>query len=267
MNMLKRVFFTWATAILVLWCAVSLVAPTGFQFTPRPLLAFPQAEIAGRARIAGVAQFGGTASAGITYDASSQGSVTGGNSISWTHVTGAGPHRALYISLYAQASLAAATCTYNGVTTTFLLDQVDGISLFHTAAFILPNPASGSNTVSCSVSSSGGFLIGQATSWTGVNQTIPNRTAIGANTPTGSTTNIVVSNAVSGDMVVDTVVVYSASVITPGGTQTQRFEQTNVASNSTTIGSSSKSAAGSTTMQWAGTFSYWAEIGVALIAG
>jgi len=144
-----------------------------------------------------------------------------------------------------------------------LTHEADGAGVGATAVFVLAG-ASGSHTVACGVTSSGGILQGQAISFTGVNQTTPNRTAIVAQ-GTADPISVTVSNAQSGDMVVDSVFTYHSggSGISAGGSQNQRFEQTMTTSQY--IGSSTEAASGSTTMTWTGAL-YWGSVGVALEA-
>jgi hypothetical protein len=148
---------------------------------------------------------------------------------------------------------------------TLSASQADGAGATNTAVLILAGPSSGTHTIACSVSNSGGIFAGQATSWLGVNQATPNRTAVSNNGSSGSPASVAVTNAQSGDLVIDTVSTYINGTLAVGLSQTQRYnqEQYNI-----WAGSSSKVATGSTTMQWTGTsWAYWAEIAVALIAG
>ncbi len=205
--------------------------------------------------------------ASIAFDAHSAGTAGAGNTISWTHTVGATANRVLFVSIYTEGSSAGATCTYNSVSMTLLTSEADGAGATETTAFILAGPATGANTVSCGVTNSGGIIYGQANSYFGVNQSTPNRTAVAANDggSGSSSTSVAVSNAQSGDWVVDTLVDYNKSISGPGASQTSRFNS-RADSGAVYCGSSDESASGATTMTWTLSAStYWAEIGVALI--
>ena len=209
----------------------------------------------------------------ITPDAFANSSVVfSGTTISWSHTVGAGSHSFLYVSLAGAATTgaASATCTYNSVSMTFLASKIDGGNGDAVAAFKLVNPTTGTNTVSCTWGATISTLIGQSSSWFGVNQVTPNRTPFTANNGGSaalSPTAVVVSNAVANDVVLDTTQVF-VNPIAVGSGQTTRFLRNNVGGNNWGFGNSSEGASGSTTMSW--TYSgtrFWAAIGVALIPG
>jgi hypothetical protein len=82
---------------------------------------------------------------------------------------------------------------------------------------------------------------------------------------------VVVSNALSGDVVIDSVAEH-ANTITVGSGQndtTQGYYAHNPNGDSLDVGSSSISATGSTTMTWTftGTGKFWCSAGFALIPG
>lgn len=204
----------------------------------------------------------------ITFDSASSATPTGGNvNISWNHTVGVGTNSALVVGVAnAGTNASSVACTYNSVSMTSLASKNDGASASSSQMFILKNPTVGTNLVSCTGSSSD--YVGQSQSWFGVNQTTPNRTVFTANDGGGGTVSplsVVVSNAISGDVVIDSATAFSA-VITVGAGQASQYYVHNPAGNFFDYGSSSISATGSTTMQWTYTGTkFWSEIGFALI--
>jgi hypothetical protein len=204
----------------------------------------------------------------ITFDSASSATPTGGNvNISWNHTVGVGTNSALVVGVANAGTLSSSmACTYNSVSMTSLASKNDGASASSSQMFILKNPTVGTNSVSCTGTS--GDYVGQSQSWFGVNQTTPNRTAFTANdggSGTVSPASVVVSNAISGDVVIDSATAFSV-VITVGAGQASQYYVHNPAGNFFDYGSSSISATGSTTMQWTYTGTkFWSEIGFALI--
>jgi hypothetical protein len=209
------------------------------------------------------AQFGGdksntTPASGlsITFDAVSNATpVTTGTTISWTHTT-SGSNRALFVCVAGDnAGVGAGTaCTYNGVAMTSLWHGQDDATVYGSTGLVLANPASGANTIACTLASSTTIATAAATSWDGVNQSTPNRTPTSVTGPgTSSPVTVTTTNSQSGDVVVDCTNVFGASSTIASGT-TSRFVSDNVSATTLTIGTSSAAATGaSQVMNYTGT--------------
>lgn len=197
------------------------------------------------------------------------------NSISGTYSVGATAHPVVRIVLADNGSLATgASCTYGTtpVSMTKIGAEADGAGVTDVAVFLLAAPATGSQAWACSVTNSGGILGAFIDSYFGVNQSTPNRTpptpANDGGSGTGTAT-ITVSNAVSGDYVVDAVSCYcnSGKTLAVGSGQTQVFNS-QLNATATVQAGSYKSATGSTTPTWTISAStFWADVAIALIPG
>jgi hypothetical protein len=228
--------------------------------------------VKGPANISGPGVVSAGVNSSVTFDAASiSASIISGTTVSWNHTVGAGTHQVLVVSLQGSGptGAATATCTYNSITIPFITSKIDAGNGNAVALFILPAPSVGTFSIACTWGATIAALVGEAESWFGVNQSTPNRTAITSNGGVvAGPTSVVVSNAVSGDMVIDVMTVNATAGIAVTGSQTQRNLRTNVGGNNFSAGSSSLPASGSTTMGWTYTGSHpWAEIGVALIPG
>lgn len=190
----------------------------------------------------GVAAAGGSPPA---FDAVSNSSASASSPIQWNHtITGSNP--VLMVGLGADFSLSGAACTFNGVSMTKLYDLTDSLSIYRSAAFILAGPASGTHQISCTASGAS-VWVGAAQSWTGVNQTTPNRTPTTAIDTAGPAATVTAANSQNNDVVLDLLVVYGASS-TVASAQTARVMVHNPSSTSLSIGLSSASATGANTV-------------------
>lgn len=135
------------------------------------------------------------------------------------------------------------------------------------------NPTSGSS-IPLTFTFTGGDFVADVFPICGINQTgtVGNSFHAGITSNDGgsgapSPTSVVVSNALSGEKVIDSVLV-SDTTMTVGGSQTQLDKILNPAGDGFSWGTSSQDATGSTTMQWTYTGSqFWAQAGISLIPG
>lgn len=208
----------------------------------------------------------------ITFDSAATQTAAAATSISWSHTVGAGSHPVLLVAIYA-SNAATWTCTYNGVSMTQIGSKADSASGEKITLFILVTPPAGTFTVTATIGSGNSDIAGGSISFFGVNQTggvgnswrTPSQVNDGGSTSTTISNNV--SNALSGDMVVDFAEELS-NTMTVGGGQTQGFYIHRPLGNSLDIGCSYEPATGPTTMTWSiNIASFWADIGVALIPG
>lgn len=210
------------------------------------------------------------AAAGITFDAVSNATpVVAQTTLSWSHTVGSGTNRVLVVVMGSPGSnkYGTAACTWNtSESMTKITAKTDGAGATNVVAFILKNPTSGSHTISCTSLTSADH-IGGATSWAGVNQTTPNRSSFVANdggSAAASPTSIAVTNAVSGDVVLDVTMINTTPMA--GGGTTVRYQVNNPSGDGVAFGHSSTPASGSTTVQWTYTgTTFWCAIGFALV--
>lgn len=145
------------------------------------------------------------------------------------------------------------SCTYNGNAMTELWDfRETDVGLQGTAAYIYANGTgdgtahSLSCTVSANITGNGGLTL-TTISASGANQSTPNRTPVTDSITATSTLSITVSDAVSGDLVVDGISIYGETAA-PTTTQTSRQTFANVGGNSWSAAVSTAAASGSTNM-------------------
>ena len=118
----------------------------------------------------------------ITFDASTSGTGGTGSPQTWSH-TCTGSDRILLVSIFSQGTVSAVT--YNGVSMTSLGSYNYTSPTGNGTLWYLIAPATGSNTVS--ITHSGSYTIGVASSYTGVKQTGQPDAAINTQTTGGST--------------------------------------------------------------------------------
>ncbi len=176
------------------------------------------------------------------------------SSFSYSVNVAAGSNIALFVAIGSEGPVASAS--YNSVSMTNLWDQTDQYSggSYNATAFILANPATGSNSLAITCASNcGGVLSVWAQPWYGVAQGGTQGTTW--RTPTtgndggtaGTTASEAASNAASGDMVLDVMV---DSAQTPTANSSQTVQKQDNPSGSLYWGTSSKAASGSTNMVW-----------------
>lgn len=158
--------------------------------------------------------------------------------------------------------------TYNGVALTFVTSEhpsnVIGVEIWRLLA-----PATGSNTIEITMSSSVAIIEGFGVSYTGVHQTTPTGTDASAN-GNSSAPSVTVSSA-GGELVVDVVGIKAADAtetLTAGASQSSRGEEGSYDGVSLYAygGVSEEAGAASVTMSWDATpaSDVWAIAGVPL---
>lgn len=209
----------------------------------------------------------GWAAAAFDAASASAGSLTA-SSQTWSHTT-AGSERALLVTCgWEGAAITLSSVTYNavslGAAKWHLLETNLGVG--HSAGYVLVAPATGANNIVATFSGATTGVACVAQSWTGIDQTTPNRIAATAqaNGDADLPASVTVSNAVPGDIVVDGVWITNNPTIT--STQTVRAEVENIGGDNKNVGTASAVAAGSTAMTWNSTDpTYWVMGGMALI--
>ena len=182
------------------------------------------------------------AQAAITIDnTSSNGAfnVAGVTTVSWTHETGAGANRALFVGVSTSTTTLpvgvpterVASVTYNGIALTRVGTAISLNSLNTSEIFRLVNPPSGANTVQVTLASVPiignpfvNYVVGGAISLAGVSQGIPNG-AFFSSAGTNDSPTVIVTDSAVGDLVLDTLAVSPSAVfIAPGAGQIERWD-------------------------------------------
>lgn len=205
----------------------------------------------------------------IAFDAASTATaVVNASSITWSH-TCTGTDRALIVAIgFYDASVTVSGVTYNGVAMTEEWDTVDTtFSAARSAGYSLAAPATGANNIVVTFSAAADVGAAGASSWTGVQQSDPTRTAYTANgyddtNPYGATVTVV--DSASGDVVVDSVFTFTPTVV---ANLTTRSETDNAGGDNKSHGHQSTAASGaSTVMSWnIGAESTWVIGAISLI--
>jgi hypothetical protein len=187
--------------------------------------------------------------AAVGVDATSSGRFSG--DISQSHTTGTGQNRLMLVGISVSNwpnTPSVSSATYGGQALTLVGSRfVDGEGVL---IYSLKNPTSGAHNVVIDYSSnpSYGSVVGVMT-FSGVDQTNPLR-AFASATGTGSSASVSVSSA-SGELVFDTLMNSYDKAISPGASQTQRWNN----QGEPTAGGSTKAGAASVTMSWSWSFS------------
>ena len=195
--------------------------------------------------------------------ASSTGSDT---SVTWSHTVGAGSNRLLVVLLSDNPTDAVSSVTYGGVALTQLPGaHVVGGTGAEVDIWYLKNPASGAANFVATWAAQG-YLNAGAVSFSGVDQTTPLDTPVTA-TGTGRSASATVATDAN-NIVIDNLCLQESSADNPtataGGSQTQRFNEVNLAGGPRSA-SSTQPGAASVAMQWAFTGAVqWALAAVAV---
>jgi hypothetical protein len=195
--------------------------------------------------------------AAITIDnTSSNGAfnVAGVTALSWTHETGAGLNRALFVGVSTSTTTLpvgvpterVASVTYNGVALTRVGTAISPNSLNTSEIFRLVNPPSGANTVTVTLASVPiignpfvNYVVGGSVSLQGVSQAMPNGAFFPAS-GTSDTPTVIVTDSINGDVVLDTLAVSPSAVfIAPGAGQIERWDGQPFFGNAFDIGAGS----------------------------
>lgn len=140
----------------------------------------------------------------VTLDSVSQGTAENAPSFSWQHTVGTGPNRLLLVSCAIRnLALPTVTMTYGGTALTLVLSTANTTvgAAVRTDTYRLLNPASGTNTITVTLSVKADAVCG-ASSYYNVNQTTPLGTAVGAiNAVVSNAPTVNVATAVNGGLV------------------------------------------------------------------
>lgn len=196
----------------------------------------------------------------VAIDAtSSSESPSGETSRTWSH-TISGSTRVLYVVCTLPnggADITTASATYNSVSMAVTETQTATRQI---RVFRLIAPATGSNNIVVSWTGTDEIRC-IAASYTGVDQTTPEDTAVSIDGSAGGTSSTGDVTSVTGNMVMDVLVAHGgADPLNVGAGQTQIAQYTGTGGAGTsTIGASYESGATTTTMSWSwtGFVSYW----------
>lgn len=191
----------------------------------------------------------------IAHDATSSTTNDGSASYSFNHTVGAGSNRYLLVFTTEETSNDFAEITgitYNGVALTRATGQtMTGANEGTIEAWYLLNPDTGTNSVAVTwnaIPGTGSAVI--ATSYTGVDQSAPEATAVDAEiNPT--THNIPITTLTANAWVVGAVMgTSSGTAITSDGGQNERANVTNAGAFRTASGDKAVASAGAASLQW-----------------
>lgn len=212
---------------------------------------------------------------------SNSGVKAGVSSFSWNHTVAAGSNLGLVVLLQFRdptlTDVGASAVSYNAVAMTKLVGsrQTDsgGVNL-GAEIWFLPNPATGTHSISVTLNGTNDHAAGEASSWTGIQQsTTPNVTQTGfqANVDT-SDPSISLTTTIADCMVFDSVYdETSFDNLTVGAGQTVISAKlgTNGGGDEAASSYESKAVAGAVTMSWStpgvgAGMDKWISVGVAL---
>lgn len=208
------------------------------------------------------------AASGIAFDAASNsGYQTAQSTYSWSHTcTGANRYLIVGISMLSVGGSSVSSITYNGVALSLIDARASVSGAVRAELWGLVAPATGSNTIVVTLSTSLDS-IGGAVSSTGVHQSSPLEGAADASaTNVGAadaTVNVV--TVADNDWCVD-VVATSDTAITVGAGQTSRNNVTGTLGSGAMSTEGPKTPAGTVTMSWTnvGALATWSIVSVAL---
>ena len=190
--------------------------------------------------------------------------VASSTTITWNHTCQAGSVIVVR-SAWGQGNQSA-TATYDGEAMTELYDTPDSLPQNRAGAWILAAGANCDNTsnpVVITYSSAVDLAGANASSYTGVDTATPNRAVFTASGQTTGAT-VTVTNAQSGDWVLDTAAVL-ATTLTPDASQTIEWEDDAIAGGGTSGWASRETATGSTVMSGSHGNAFWTIGAFALI--
>lgn len=200
----------------------------------------------------------------VAFDAVGGPQNGSGSPTTWSH-TCTGSNRALYVGVAEKYATAVTGATYNGNAMTLVGQYNDsGSNVRSVNVFRLVAPSTGANTVSVSQSASH-TLVGMSISFTGVDQTTPDGTAVPGHT-VGTAPTVTVADGDANAIILDFLAWYvdAGQTMSVGASQTSRFNTLN-----TDIGAACSTEPGSSSvdMTWTASAStYWAQVGIAVLA-
>ena len=197
------------------------------------------------------------AQAAVTvHNTSSSGAfnVTGVTSLTWTHQTTNGANKALYVGVSTSTTTLpvgipterVASVTYNGIALARVGTSISPNSLNTSEIFRLINPPNGSHSIVVTLASVPvignpfvNYVVGGAVSLQGVSQAMPNG-AFFSSSGTNDTPTVIVTDSVTGDVVLDTLAVSPSAVfIAPGAGQIERWDGQTFFGNAFDVGAGS----------------------------
>ena len=197
----------------------------------------------------------------LAFDAASSAEAIApaSGALSWSH-TATGSDRAVFVGAAHYEGPGASSyqiTTYAGVNMTEIWDEITGQAapnndIAHQGNSLVA-PTTGAQTVATDLTVAGSkdYLSGGAISMTGVHQTTPTGTSARAS-GTGTTASVTAADAVSGDLVVDSILGWtdSAGTLTIGANQTERNAQDWAPGNILRFKQSSQAGADGGVMSW-----------------
>lgn len=197
----------------------------------------------------------------LAFDAVASGVGLGAGPFTYSH-TCSGSNRALFVKVsYYDTSDSVSAVSYNSVAMTFIPGSKVSNGQYTVEWYYLVNPATGSNTVSVTMTGSV-FDIGiTSISFTDAHQTTPYGTPV-TGTGTSTTPSVSVSSAAT-EIVLDGIVIVHSGTLTAGAGQTQRTNEPCGGFIKHAV--STETGAASTTMSWSNSSSQvWASSAFAL---
>lgn len=193
----------------------------------------------------------------LAFDAVASGVGSGVGPFTYSH-TCSGSNRALFVKVsYYDSGDSVSAVSYNGAAMTFISGSKIANGQYTVEWYYLVNPATGSNTVSVTMTGSV-FGIGVTSiSFTDAHQTTPYGTPV-TGTGTSTTPSVSVSSAAT-EIVLDGIVIVHGGTLTVGAGQTQRTNEIG-GGGSIKHAASTETGAASTTMSWSNSSSQvWAS--------
>ncbi len=194
----------------------------------------------------------------VAVDATSTGSASTANSVTFSHSTASASDRLMLVgvSMDATGGSAVTSVTYGGQSLTLVGTLEGGANPIRVEIWRLVNPAAGTANLVVNLNRNADGVSVGVTTFTGVNQTSP-LGAFASAIGTSASPSVDVTSA-SGELVYDVVAGKDATSLTHGTGQTELWELANGAGNQRGAGSTAAGAA-TVTMSWSKTTSGTAE--------
>ena len=207
----------------------------------------------------------------IAFDAATESGNKGAvSSFTFSHTcTGSDRGLLVHVGAYDNAARTVTSVTYNSVSLTQISRVTGPTTGSWTEIWKLANPASGSNTVSVTLSGAAAYnVFGAAQSFTGVDQTTSTMTS-GGKTAAGnsSSQSATVTGTTANNWIVDALTSFFGWAQSVGSGQTARYNTYYTGANYNNMcGSTEVSGGGDVVMSWTSTGAHeWALIGVELV--
>jgi hypothetical protein len=147
------------------------------------------------------------------------------SSLTWSHTVGSGSNRILIVGLSSSVSASPPSVTFGAASLTLLGNHADAFTNVQVELWSLLNPPIGTATIRVTFSSPIEIVVGDSVSYFNVAGTGTVASADDGG-PVSSSASVAVSGSSSGDLVVDTLALFSTSGSTtgsPGSGQTSRW--------------------------------------------